>query len=250
MAENAIYKLRFNKKIADDIFLMRLEGPTGAITAPGQFVNVRIEGFYLRRPLSVCDWDDEGITLIYKVVGGGTARMAMFAPGTELDLLTGLGNGFATHPAEGRQVVLAGGGCGVPPLYGLAKALLAVGVTPTVMLGFGKAGDVFFRREFEALGCDTIVTTEDGSAGVRGFVTTPMAALDYSYYYSCGPHAMLAAVHALGAQKGVEGQLSFEEKMGCGFGACMGCSCHTLVGDKRVCVDGPVFLSREVSFDG
>lgn len=227
---------------------MRLQGPTDAITAPGQFVNIQLDGFYLRRPISVCDWDAAGIDLIYKILGKGTAQMAKMQPGQKLNLLCGLGNGFSLPPSGVQRVVLAGGGVGIPPLYGLAKVLIKNKIIPTVVLGWAGAADVFYREEFAALGCPVQLATEDGSCGVRGFVTHAMQPLGYDYYYTCGPGGMLQAVHALGVQKGARGQLSFEERMGCGFGACMGCSCHTLVGDKRVCVDGPVFCSEEVVF--
>lgn len=246
MEKQAVYTVRHNRVLAQDVYEMRLTGPTGALRRPGQFVNIKIDGFYLRRPISVCDWDTEGMTLIYKVLGRGTARLSQYAPGTTLDLLTGLGNGFDTAPAAGHKVALVGGGVGVPPLYGLAKALLAAGNTPLVALGFRSAADVFYTDAFAALGCPVHLTTEDGTAGTQGFVTGPLATADYSYYYTCGPHAMLQAVYTAGAARGATGQLSFEERMGCGFGACMGCSCHTQSGAKRVCMEGPVFPAQEV----
>ncbi len=248
MPINAIYTVEANRNIALDVYELRLAGPTDVFTAPGQFVNVHVDGFYLRRPLSVCDWDGEGLTILYKVVGQGTARMALFGAGTQLDLLAGLGNGYNLAPSAGKRTLLAGGGVGVPPLYGLAKRLIAGGNTPAVALGFRTGEDVFYKEQFEALGCGVHIATEDGGLGAKGFVTEVLKDQDYAYYYACGPQAMLAAVHAAGLAKGAGGQLSFEERMGCGFGACMGCSCETLTGPKRVCVEGPVFEAEEVRF--
>lgn len=249
MKKNAIYTVQSNVNIAKDVYIMRLLGPTDCITAPGQFINIQLGGFYLRRPISVCRWDAEGIEIIYKVLGRGTAQMALYAPGTQLDVLAGLGNGFNPElPPQEVRVVLVGGGVGVPPLYGLALFLKRRGITPKVVLGFASAQDVFFEEEFRALGCEVEIATEDGTRGTKGYVTNALQAMEYDFYYCCGPQAMLHALHTLGAQKGAEGQLSFEERMGCGFGACMGCSCETLVGPRRVCVDGPVFNSGEVAF--
>ncbi|MDL2324138.1 dihydroorotate dehydrogenase electron transfer subunit [Ruminococcaceae bacterium OttesenSCG-928-A16] len=248
MTKNAIYTIETNQPIANDVFAMRLAGPTGALVAPGQFVNILLNGFYLRRPISVCDWDEAGMLLIYKILGKGTAQMATMQPGQTLNLLTGLGNGFTVSAATGKPTVLVGGGVGVPPLFSLAKQLITAGNIPEVVLGFRSSGDVFYAEEFAKLGCKVHLATEDGTAGTKGFVTTALQDMAYDYYYTCGPNAMLQAVHALSAQKGAAGQLSFEERMGCGFGACMGCSCHTQVGPKRVCVDGPVFTSEEVVF--
>lgn len=249
MRVNAIYKVKENTNIAKDVFFMRLEGPTDCIEQPGQFLNIKLSGLYLRRPISVCDWDEKGIDIIYKILGQGTAQMAQYAPGTELDILNGLGNGFSVEPAKGKKTVLIGGGVGVPPLYGLAKRLIKQGVTPQVVLGFRSKEDVFYKQELEALGCAVAIATEDGTQGEKGFVTGPLANIDYEYYYTCGPQAMLHAVFSAGKAKGATGQLSFEERMGCGFGACMGCSCKTLTGAKRVCVEGPVFPSEEVLFE-
>lgn len=250
MIKKAIFRVEENEHIARDTHRMVLAGPTEALVAPGQFVNIQLEGFFLRRPISVCDWDEERMTLVYKIMGRGTARMAQYAPGTQLDLLLGLGNGFSLPEGLGKPpVALVGGGCGLPPLYALAKALIYAGVIPKVVMGFRAAADVFYEEEFKKLGCEVVVTTEDGSAGVKGYVTDALRDMTYGYYYACGPQGMLQAVHALGKEKNAEGQLSFEERMGCGFGACMGCSCETLVGPKRVCVDGPVFPSREVMFE-
>lgn len=249
MAINAIYTVKENRNIAQDTFLIKLIGPTAVFDRPGQFVNIHIDGFFLRRPISVCDWEEGSITLIYKVMGWGTSRLALFGPGTQLDLLAGLGNGFDVEAGLGKKVLLVGGGVGVPPLYGLARRLVEAGTTPTVLMGFAEMNQVFLREEFEALGCEVLVTTEDGSMGTKGFVTGLQDKLDYNYYYACGPQAMLAAVAKLAKEDNADGQLSFEERMGCGFGTCMGCSCHTLTGPKRVCVDGPVFKAGEVMFE-
>lgn len=246
-ATQGFYTVQANRQIADKVFEMRLLGPTQAIVQPGQFINIRLNGYYLRRPISVCSWDEQGINIIYKILGRGTADLATYTPGTVLDVLVGLGNGFSVTPAAGKKVALVGGGVGVPPLYGLAKALLQNGQpAPLVVLGFASKTDAFYYNEFAALGCEVLLATENGSLGTKGFVTGPLAQADYTYYYSCGPNAMLQAVYNVSRQKGIDGQLSFEERMGCGFGACMGCSCKTKLGNKRVCVDGPVFLSQEV----
>lgn len=241
--KNGIYEIVSNRPIALDTYEMVLAGDMGFVENPGQFVNIQLEGLYLRRPISICDWDDRTMTLIYKVVGRGTRQMAAMAPGHKLDLLTGLGNGFSMEEA-GKHSLVIGGGVGVPPLYGLCKRLVQQGKRVSAVLGFGKQEQVFYQKEFEELGCPVYLATEDGSLGTKGFVTDVMAQLDYDYYFACGPMPMLRAVHAMGRQ----GQLSFEERMGCGFGACMGCSCETLVGTKRICVDGPVMRSEEVKF--
>lgn len=230
-----------NALLAPDVYEMTLVGDASAITAPGQFINIRLDGLYLRRPISVCDWGEGWIRVIYKVVGKGTAQMAQMTPGQKLDVLTGLGNGYDLAPARGKRIALVGGGVGIPPLYGLAKRL--GGEAFCCVLGFNRASEVFYAEEFARYG-KVILTTADGSAGVRGFVTDALRQLDYDYYFACGPEPMLRAVHALGK----EGQLSFEARMGCGFGACMGCSCETLAGPKRICVDGPVMRSGEVRF--
>ena len=248
MPINAVYRVEYNRPIARDIFLMRLSGPTEPFTAPGQFVNIHIDGHYLRRPISVCEVLQDGILIIYKVMGRGTARMAMFAAGTQLDLLAGLGNGFTVSRGKDKRCVLVGGGVGVPPLYDLAKRLAKTDKAPTVVLGFNSSSDAYYKREFEALGCPVHLATMDGSLGTKGTVVPVLETLDYNYYYTCGPMRMLAAVHALGAEKGASGQLSFEARMGCGFGACFGCSCKTLTGSKRICRDGPVLFSEEVTF--
>lgn len=241
--KQTLYTVCSNEPLARQVFRMRLLGDTSAITAPGQFVDLALPGFFLRRPISICDYDADGLTIIYKVVGKGTAALSRLAPGAELDALSGLGNGFDMQKS-GESPLLIGGGVGVPPLYALAKRLLAEGKCPTAILGFNKADEVFYAGEFETLGVRTIVCTVDGSVGVRGFVTDAIATLSgYSFYYACGPEPMLRAVHALCP---CGGQLSFEERMGCGFGACMGCSCKTKYGNKRICKDGPVLDKEEI----
>ena len=225
---------------------MILEGDTQWIKRPGQFVNIELEGLYLRRPISICDWDDKTITIIYKVVGKGTEQMSQMQPGVELDVLTGLGNGFNPEPAvDNAKSLLVGGGVGVPPLYHLAKVLLAAGRKVSVVLGFNTAAEVFYAEEFRALGADVYVSTADGSMGVKGFVTDAIreAAIDFDYFYSCGPLPMLKALCGCTDKPG---ELSFEERMGCGFGACMGCSCKTLTGNKRICKEGPVMRREEI----
>ncbi len=229
--------------IARDVYRMTLAGDTTAVTAAGQFINIKLDGLYLRRPISVCDWEPEELTIIYKVVGKGTARMAALPDGTELSVLTGLGNGYDLKKS-GDRPLLIGGGVGVPPLYLAAKLLRNEGKTVTAVLGFNTADDVFYADEFRALGVRMIVTTADGSCGTRGFVTDALpAAGDYSYVYTCGPEPMLKAVYDA-VRTG--GQFSFEERMGCGFGACMGCTCKTKYGSKRICTDGPVLEKEEI----
>ncbi len=232
-----------NRALTKDVYEMVLTGDISEITRPGQFVNIKLDGMYLRRPISVCDWDGEKgeLTIIYKVVGHGTEYMAKLGEGAVLDVLTGLGNGFDTAKS-GEAPVVIGGGVGVPPMYGLAKRLIAEGKKVTAILGFNTAAEIFYEDAFKALGCETIVTTVDGSYGVKGFVTAALAECETSYFYTCGPAPMLKAVYD--ASK-TDGQLSFEERMGCGFGACMGCSCKTKYGSLRICKDGPV-LDKEV----
>lgn len=237
-----IYTIVSNRKIARDVFEMVLAGDTSAITAPGQFINIKLDGLFLRRPISVCDWDAETVTILYKVVGEGTEQMAQMIAGATLDILVGLGNGFDVTCA-GERPLLLGGGVGTPPMYGLCKRLLAAGKTPTIILGFASAADVLYEDAFRALGVNIIIATADGTYGVRGFVTDAMAGLDYTYFYACGPIPMLRAVADASV---TSGELSFEERMGCGFGACMGCSCKTKYGNKRICRDGPVLKKEEV----
>lgn len=236
-----IYRIQYNRQLTPDVWEMRLEGDTGAITAPGQFINIRLDGLFLRRPISICDWDGQGITIIYKVVGKGTAALGGMEQGQELDVLCGLGNGFDVSRCGERTLVI-GGGVGVPPMYGLAKALLRAGKTPVAILGFNKKEEIFYEDKFRALGIETTVTTVDGSYGVKGFVTDALPE-EYGYFCACGPLPMLKAVYNAAATSGL---LSFEERMGCGFGACMGCSCRTKYGNKRICKDGPVLEKEEI----
>ncbi len=222
---------------------MRLSGDTQYITAPGQFINIALEGRYLRRPISVSDYDAAGLTIIYKVVGGGTSQMSEMKEGAELDILTGLGNGFNVE-AKSNEPLLVGGGVGVPPLYNLCKRLLDMGKRPTVVLGFNTAKELFLADEFEALGAKVVVTTVDGSCGIKGFVTAALNSISFDYTYSCGPLPMLKALYD--ATQGTDGEYSFEERMGCGFGACVGCTCKTKYGNKRICKDGPVLGREEI----
>ena len=241
MYKQSIYKILSNQPLTGDIYKMVLSGDTSYITAPGQFVNLALSGKYLRRPISVCDYDSDTITLIYKVVGEGTKQMSAMTPGQELDALTGLGNGYNTEKST--KPLLIGGGVGVPPMYNLAKSLIKKGQSPTVILGFNTKDEVFYENEFNELGCKTLVTTVDGSHGIKGFVTDALAGVDYDYFYTCGPLPMFKAVYNATT---VSGQFSFEERMGCGFGACMGCSCKTKYGNKRICKDGPVLEKEEI----
>ena len=244
MYKNAIYTIRENRPLTDLVWRMVLEGDTEWITRPGQFVNIALEGKFLRRPISISDYDEQTLTIIYKVVGSGTRQMTTMQAGQQLDLLTGLGNGFDVEKAA-PQTLLVGGGVGVPPLYKLAKELLAAGREVTVVLGFNTADECFYEEEFRALGCRVLVSTVDGSKGVKGFVTTAIAegGVEFGYFYSCGPLPMLKALYDSTEQ---DGQLSFEERMGCGFGACMGCSCKTKYGNKRICKEGPVLEKGEI----
>ena len=243
--KQSIFTILSNEALTDSVYKMTLSGDTSAITAAGQFVNIQLEGKFLRRPISICDYDTETLTIIYKVVGQGTEQMSAMKPGEQLDILTGLGNGYDLTLA-GSKPVLLGGGVGVPPMYNLAKKLLALGKEVTVILGFNTKSEVFYEEEFKALGCKVIVATADGSHGVKGFATTPLADLDYTYFYTCGPEPMLKAVYKATA---TSGQMSFEERMGCGFGACMGCSCKTLTGYKRICKEGPVMKKEEILWE-
>ncbi len=239
--KTGIFEIISNESIAPAVFKMILKGDVSDVTNCGQFVNIRLKQKYLRRPISVYDYDDTTVTIIYKVVGEGTEIMSKLCAGDKLDVMTGLGNGYDIS-RSGDKPLLIGGGVGVPPMYNLCKKLVAEGKRPTVILGFNTAAEVFCYDEFAAL-CDVVVTTVDGSRGIKGFVTNAMENIDYTYYYTCGPEPMLKAVHN---SANTNGQLSFEERMGCGFGACMGCSCKTKYGNKRICKDGPVLESEEV----
>ena len=235
------FTLAENKCIAKNTYLWVLEGDISDITAPGQFVNIKLDGFYLRRPISVCDAEGGRLTIIFKAVGEGTEKMAEAAPGSEFLVLTGLGNGYDTS-VSGDKPLLIGGGAGVPPMYMLAKKLITEGKKPTVILGFNTADEIFFAEEFAAIGCEVRIATADGSVGIKGFVTDAMEP-GYTYFYTCGPEPMLKAIYS---KSETSGQLSFEERMGCGFGACMGCSCKTKYGNKRICRDGPVLVKEEI----
>lgn len=230
-----------NIPLKSNLYKMKLSGDVSDITTPGQFINIAVDGLYLRRPLSVYDRDDDSVTVIYKTVGKGTDKLSEMKNGTLLDVLTGLGNGYDTS-VSGDSPLLIGGGVGIPPLYLLAKKLLKENKKVTVILGFNTGNEIFCAEEFKALGCGVFITTVDGSVGIKGFVTDAMN-MDYSYFYTCGPEGMLKAVYKTSA---TEGQFSFEERMGCGFGACMGCSCKTLTGYKRICKDGPVLKKEEI----
>lgn len=234
-----IYTIVSNRQLAHNIYEMKLEGDTSMITSPGQFINIKLEGFYLRRPISICDWNENEITIVYKKVGQGTKKMTEMEPGEELDILCSLGNGYDLKKIPS-GVILAGGGVGVPPMYGLAKALIEEGKDVTVVLGFNTEHEVFYEEEFKALGADVKVVTADGSYGIKGFVTDGFDAADYAC--ACGPEPMLKAV----AAKAKDGQYSFEARMACGFGGCMGCSCETKYGAKRICKEGPVLGQEEI----
>ena len=240
--KQSIFEIIENRPLTKNVFLMRLSGDTSDITAPGQFVNLKLDGFFLRRPISVCDSEDGILTLVYKVVGKGTELMSKMSVGEKIDILTGLGNGYNTEKS-GTSPLLVGGGVGVPPLYKLAKKLIGEGKSVTVILGFNTADEVFYEKEFSDLGAKVIVATVDGSHGTRGFVTNAMENLSYTYFYSCGPEPMLKALY--NASKS-DGEMSFEERMGCGFGACMGCSCKTVTGNKRICKEGPVLAKEDI----
>ncbi len=242
MMKQGIYKILYNFELAPKVFRMVLEGDTSALTKPGQFVNIKIDGLYLRRPISVCDYSETEITLIYKVVGEGTEVMSRMTDGEELDVLVGLGNGFDTAK-ESQKPLLIGGGVGIPPLYKLCRELIAQGKRASVVLGFNTASEIFYEKEFKELGAEVFVTTVDGSYGIKGFVTDAMKNIDYDFFYTCGPMPMFKAIESAVT---VSGQYSFEERMGCGFGACMGCSCKTKYGNKRICKDGPVLDREEI----
>ena len=239
--KQSIFTITENTPLTRDVMRMVLSGDTSAITAAGQFVNIQLSGKFLRRPISVCDYDEQTLTIIYKVVGKGTAQMQTMVPGEQLDILTGLGNGYDLSCA-GDYPLLIGGGVGVPPMYNLAKKLVAIGKKVSVILGFNTQSEIFYEEEFKALGCDVTVTTVDGSYGVKGFVTNALPET-YTHFYTCGPEPMLKAVFKATT---TSGQMSFEERMGCGFGACMGCSCKTITGYKRICKEGPVMRKEEL----
>ena len=243
--KQVIFKIKSNELIARSVYEMVLEGDTSAISASGQFVNLLIEGFFLRRAISVCDSVPGELTLVYKVVGKGTEAMSRMGEGEEVDILTGLGNGYDLT-LSGDRPLLVGGGVGVPPLYRLCRELIAQGKSVSVILGFNTKDEVFYKEEFEALGAKVYVSTVDGSMGKKGFVTDCLEGLDYTYFYTCGPEPMLKALYRATA---TSGQFSFEERMGCGFGACMGCSCKTVTGYKRICKEGPVLCKEDIIWE-
>ena len=242
--KQGFFEIIENKPLTDSVYKMVLKGDTSAITAPGQFVNILLDGLYLRRPISVCNVDGDQLTIIYKVVGKGTAKMAAMQAGT-LDILTGLGNGYDLT-VSGYSPVLLGGGVGVPPMFMLCRELIGQGKNVRVILGFNTKNEVFYEDEFKKLGAEVIVTTVDGSYGTKGFVTDAMNTMDYTYFYTCGPEPMLKAVFKTSV---TSGQMSFEKRMGCGFGACMGCSCKTITGYKRICKEGPVMRKEEILWE-
>jgi len=240
-----IFTVKSNKQIARDIFMMKLAGDIFEISAPGQFVNIKLDGKFLRRPISICDADNGELTLIYKTVGGGTLEMSNMTAGKELNILLPLGNGFDTS-VSGDSPVLIGGGVGTPPMYMLCKKLISENKNVTVALGFNSSDDVILTKEFEELGAKVYTATADGTYGIKGFVTDIIKDTDYSFFYACGPMPMFKAISKIAK---TAGQYSFEERMGCGFGACMGCTCKTLTGNKRICREGPVMRSEEIIWD-
>ena len=241
--KKGIYTVLSNRKIAKNTYEMLLSGDTGAFTRPGQFLNIKLDGFYLRRPISVCDYTNETVTIIYKTVGHGTQAMSVLTKGAKLDILVGLGNGFDITKCSGTPLLI-GGGAGVPPMFNLARRFLESGVKPVVILGFNTADEVFYEDEFRTLGAEVHIATADGSHGEKGFVTDVMKHVTYDYFYTCGPMPMFRAIEKIAA---TDGEYSFEERMGCGFGACMGCACKVWTGGyKRICKDGPVLERKEI----
>ena len=241
--KNRIFTVKSNEKLVEGVYKMTLEGDCGEISAPGQFVNIALEGLYLRRPISVCDVEGDLLTIIFKVAGKGTKQLSECKAGAQLDLLTGLGNGYDISLC-GDRPLLIGGGVGVPPLYLLAKRLVSAGKIPEVILGFNTKFEIFLERAFMKIGCKVHITTVDGSAGTKGFVTDAMKEItSFDYSFSCGPEPMLRAIYE---KSTADGQFSFEERMGCGFGACMGCTCKTKYGYKRICREGPVLERGEI----
>ncbi len=242
--KQSLFTMEHARQLTEDVYELVLSGDTSAITAPGQFVNIELPGRFLRRPISVCTWSEGALLLLVRVVGGGTRDIVRCVPGGELNVLSGLGNGFDIAKAGDRPILL-GGGIGAAPLFGLAQRMLAAGLTPTVALGFRTGKDAFYLEEFAALGCRLLVATEDGSLGTRGFVTDLAKNVpECGYAFACGPTPMLRAVHGLPQLTG--GQFSFEARMACGFGACVGCTVETAGGPKRVCKDGPILYKEEI----
>ena len=242
--KQSLFTIVGNEALTESVYKMTLSGDVSHITAPGQFVNILLDGKFLRRPISVCNVEDDKLTIIYKVVGKGTEQLSQMQSGT-LDILTGLGNGYDLS-ISGEHPVLIGGGVGVPPMYMLARKLIEQGKSVKVILGFNTSSEIFYEDAFRALGAEVLVTTVDGSYGIKGFVTDAMKDMEYSYFYTCGPEPMLKAVYKASA---TSGQMSFEKRMGCGFGACMGCSCKTITGYKRICKEGPVMRKEEIQWE-
>ena len=242
--KQGLFSITQNEKIAQSVYKMRLSGDTSAIKKAGQFVNIELDGFFLRRPISVCDYTAEELLIIYKVVGKGTEKMSAMEKGEQLDILTGLGNGYDLTVKTERPVLI-GGGVGVPPLYKLAKELKNQGKRVSVILGFNSENEIFFEDEFKEIADRVLICTADGSYGIKGFVTDAVKDIDFDYFFTCGPEPMFKALEST-IDKNISGQLSFEQRMGCGFGACMGCSCKTLTGNKRICREGPVLFREEI----
>lgn len=242
--KQGLFSITQNEKIAQSVYKMRLSGDTSAIKKAGQFVNIKLDGFFLRRPISVCDYTAEELLIIYKVVGKGTEKMSAMEKGEQLDILTGLGNGYDLTVKTERPVLI-GGGVGVPPLYKLAKELKNQGKRVSVILGFNSENEIFFEDEFKEIADRVLICTADGSYGIKGFVTDAVKDIDFDYFFTCGPEPMFKALEST-IDKNISGQLSFEQRMGCGFGACMGCSCKTLTGNKRICREGPVLFREEI----
>ncbi len=238
-----ILKVNNSRELQPGIFIMTLDGDCSEISAPGQFINIRLDGFYLRRPISIYSYDTGFVTIIFKVVGQGTKALAEAERGDTFDVLMPLGNGFDLSKGASKPL-LVGGGIGVPPLYGLAEAMVTAGTVPQVVMGFNSEKEIILTDEFRALGIEPVITTADGSAGIRGFVTDAMKDLEFDYVYTCGPEPMLKAVYDLAP----DGQFSFEARMACGFGACMGCTCETKYGYKRICKDGPILYKEEIKW--
>ena len=242
--KQGLFSITQNEKIAQSVYKMRLSGDTSAIKKAGQFVNIKLDGFFLRRPISVCDYTAEELLIIYKVVGKGTEKMSAMEKGEQLDILTGLGNGYDLT-VKTEKPVLIGGGVGGPPLYKLSKELKNQGKRVSVILGFNSEKEIFFEEEFKEIADRVLICTADGSYGIKGFVTDAIKDIDFDYFFTCGPEPMFKALEST-IDKGISGQLSFEQRMGCGFGACMGCSCKTLTGNKRICREGPVLFREEI----
>ena len=232
-----------NIQLTQDIYKMILEVDTSFITNPGQFINITIDNKYLKRPISISDYTDNSLTIIYKVVGKGTKILSNKIKGETIEALVGLGNGFTIK--DNKEVLLVGGGVGIPPLYNLAKQLINNNTKVNVLLGFNTINDIFYDKEFKELGCTVYITTIDGSKGIKGHIGNGLQEYNLTnlYYYSCGPKPMLKALTQISNN---QGQLSFEARMGCGFGACMGCSIEVKDGYKRICKEGPIFSSEEI----